>query len=61
MHGNRGFDPSKKFDKNVFKRILKYMKKYKYKYFYHKIPKSQIFRPQIKKGETSLSLNYGLI
>ncbi len=34
MHGNRGFDPSKKFDKNVFKRILKYMKKYKYKYLF---------------------------
>ena len=32
MHGARGFDPRKKFDKNTFKRLLKYMSKYKYRY-----------------------------
>lgn len=32
MHG-RGFDPTQKFDKNTFKRLLKYMSKYKLKYF----------------------------
>ena len=34
MHGNRGFDPNKKFDINVFKRLLKYMAKYKFKYLF---------------------------
>ena len=34
MHGNRGFDPSKKFDKKVFNRILKYMAKYKFRYLF---------------------------
>ena len=32
MNHNRGFDPSKKFDKNTFKRLLKYMAKYKVQY-----------------------------
>ena len=32
MHGNRGYDPSKKFDMKVFKRLLRYMAKYKFKY-----------------------------
>ena len=31
MHG-RGFDPTQKFDKNTFKRLLKYMSKYKFRY-----------------------------
>ena len=31
MHG-RGFDPNQKFDKNTFKRLLKYMAKYKFRY-----------------------------
>ena len=31
MHG-RGFDPTQKFDKHTFKRLLKYMAKYKYRY-----------------------------
>ena len=34
MHGNRGFDPNKKFDKNVFMRLLKYMAKYKFRYLF---------------------------
>ena len=29
---NRGFDPNMKFDKNTFKKLLKYMAKYKYMY-----------------------------
>lgn len=31
MHG-RGFDPTQKFNKDTFKRLLKYMSKYKYRY-----------------------------
>ena len=31
MHG-RGFDPNQKFDKNTFKRLLKYMSEYKLRY-----------------------------
>lgn len=31
MH-NRGFNPNNKFDKNTFKRLLKYMGKYKFRY-----------------------------
>ncbi len=31
MH-NRGFNPNNKFDKNTFKRLLKYMSKYKFRY-----------------------------
>ncbi len=31
MHG-RGFDPSQKFNKDTFKRLLKYMAKYKFRY-----------------------------
>ena len=34
MHGNKGFDTSKKFDKKIFKRLLKYMAKYKYRYLF---------------------------
>ena len=31
MHG-RGFDPTQKFNKDTFKRLLKYMSKYKFRY-----------------------------
>ena len=34
MHNRGGFDPNKKFDFNVFKRILKYMAKYKWRYIF---------------------------
>jgi len=31
---NRGFDPNNKFDKNTFKRLLKYLSKYKFRFMF---------------------------
>ena len=34
MHGNRGFNPDQKFDKDTFKRLLKYFRKYRFQFIF---------------------------